>query len=207
MKNENHLPPGQFWKWIEEHLVELQRFNQEPTSRILDKVAEVLHRFDSALGFELTASPTGELEIIVTAYGRQDSFSSVQLLVDSCPKIPGLKVIPFRQPEGADFELNICGHNFTPKTTFFEPMKGRSDPKSIGLVLFFLDADDVPTADRLQAAQIMLQAILGEYGTATRIDHIEVANSSGVNIQQYIPLTDVSAYLSWFEKRNNRTLQ
>jgi hypothetical protein len=131
------------------------------------------------LGFELVAAQA-EVEITITAFGRRDSFPSVMSLVEACPSLPGVRLCAFRQLEGPDFELELGGHAYSPRDTWFEPTRS-DDPMPVGVQILFPGADDVPADERLQAACIMLQTILGEYGAATRLEHVEVANTRGIN--------------------------
>ncbi len=195
-----------FWAWIADNVADLRGAGKEAAGGVLDQAAQVLHRYDPFLGFEISQC-NDSIELTVTAYGREQSFDSVTKLVESCPTIPGVRVFAFRQPEGPDFELEIAGRTFSPANVYFEPMKGKADPTSAGLQVFFARGDDIPIAERLHVAQIMLQAILGEYEATTRIDHLEVGDVGETDVALYIPLSDISAYLSWFERRNTRTTQ
>ena len=202
----SQIEPLEFWAWVQNHQMELARSQQGSNSKAVDDAAAILHRYDPSLGFEVSTS-NGCLEVTVTAFGQTESFGAVKTLVEACPTATGLKAIAFRQPEGPDFELEADGRTFSPQKTYFEPMKGRLDPRTVGLMIFFTDADDVSDAARLRTARIMLQAILGEYEAALRIDHVEVADTSGVELSKYIQLSKVGDYLSWVEKRNVRALQ
>lgn len=201
------MEPKSFWMWIAQHLDEIRLHATNPDSDVMAAMVVKLHQYDPSLGVEISVSDAHELEVVITAFGERGCFSSVKELVGACPHMPGVRPVAFRRPAEMDFNLNIGSHVFSPSGVWFEPMIGRDDPKSVGLMIFFPAADEIPREQRLQLAQVMLQTILGEYEFALRVDHLEVADSAGVELHQYIPLSDVAAYLSWFEKQNPRTQQ
>lgn len=191
--------------WVTQHMDEVRSHAGDPSSKIFDDMVDLLHRFDPSLGVEVAVAESGEVEVVVTAYGERSHFESVRQLVAACPATAGLKAVAFRQPAAVDFTLSIDDREFSPTHVWFEPMKGIVDPRSVGLMVFFANADDIPREQRLHIAHVMLQALLGEYEASTRVDHVEVADSAGIELTKYIQLTKVGAYLAWVEKRNPLT--
>jgi hypothetical protein len=199
--------PSSFWQWIAAHLDELRLHADDPNSEIFERLIEQLRRYDSDLGVEISKSEIGEILVTITAYGNRESFPTVKALVEACPSIGGLKAMAFRQSEGAEFSVQVGHKEFSPSNTWFEPMKGIQDPSSLGVMVFFPDADEVAMEERRHIAQVMLQAILGEYESAMKLDYIEVANSQGRDLQQFIKLAEIASYISWHEKRHAQTRQ
>jgi hypothetical protein len=188
-------------------LESLRRHAADANSEILDRLIEQLHRYNRNLGVEICRTEMDEIVVTITAYGDRDSFPAVKALVDACPAMRGWKAVAFRQPEGVEFSVQVGHKEFSPSNTWFEPMKGIQDPSSLGLRIFFPDADDVAIDERRHIAQVMLQAILGEYESAMKLDHVEVANSRGQDLQQYIKLAEIAGYISWHEKRHAQRRQ
>ena len=205
--SKSRLEPALFWRWIAANLDDLRLHSDDPESEIFERLIEQLHRYDSNLGVEISRSESGEIHVTIAAYGDRDNFPAVKALVDACPSTEGLRARAFRQSEGAEFCVQVGHKEFSPSDTWFEPMKGVQDPTSLGVMVFFPDADDVPIEERHHIARVMLQAILGEYESAMKLDHIEVANCQGKDLQQYIKLSEIAGYISWHEKRYAQTRQ
>jgi hypothetical protein len=203
--NEGYDPRSRsFWMWVTQHLDEIRSRAGDPNSDVFEEMVRLLHQYDPLLGVEIAVEEPGDVEVVVTAYGERSRFESVLRLVAACPVASGFKAVAFRQPAAMDFSLSIDDREFSPANVWFEPMKGIEDPKSVGLTIFFPDADNVPREQRLQIAHVMLQAVLGEYQSSLRVDHVEVADSAGIDLEKYIQLANVGAYLSWFEKRSSQ---
>jgi hypothetical protein len=194
------LQPKIFWDWVTAHRSELLEGAPRRQSAI-DHLADLLHQYDPTLGFEIQGAVEQTLEITITALGNAESFPSVRTLVEAATESNDLTPIAFRQPEGPEFELEAHGRVFSPDNVWFEPMRGKDDPASLGLQFFFQDGDDLPISVREELARLMLQAILGEYEAATRINHIQIMNVSGIEIEKYLPLADIAKYLIWHARK------
>src|SRR5689334_11672311 len=90
---------AEFWRWFQANAERLAPGAQQP-DELMDELGAALERVEEGLTFELEADRQGHNELVISADGRRELFSTVVALVGAAPAIPGWTVVPFRQPRG-----------------------------------------------------------------------------------------------------------
>ncbi|MHB8875143.1 MAG: hypothetical protein ACYC8T_15765 [Myxococcaceae bacterium] len=160
-----------FWDWVAANSAELSKIERgdEP---IADGLAKQLHYIDGDLTFEL--GPKGaERELIISAGGIQKAFSKVQALVAAAPKLPGWKVIAFRQRKSLDLRIGLGGLELGADELWFTAKPdGRAGLIAVTVFAKGLTAEN--DREVQQAVYLLLDTAIGEYDVETKLGAIEV---------------------------------
>ena len=164
-------PEARFWAWFTDHSERLLQAGPDVQAPVYRRLGEQLRHYDDGLTWEMAAKRDPR-EFVVSADGSRALFPAVRRLIDAAPEVPGWTFIAFRQRSADKFELEFGGIKISPDDVWF-----RSEPAGsvchLAVYLPGLTADNEPMLGN--AAFIMMDALLGEYDTTTKVGRIEFA--------------------------------
>ncbi len=185
-----------FWGWFEQNEARFRNIQVDEKEQLLDELLEALHTCSTNLWFETGKADDGVNELIISAEGRREHFSAVRILVAAAPKLPGWRFIAFKPAEGFDFNTQYANITFSPKATWFMPLRSSHDPAARGLRVGYAHFDTSRAKDFLTGTIIMLEGVLGEMTLAECVHHIEVvALPSSPESSGFLPLTEIGEWL------------
>lgn len=158
-----------FWDWFIHVSDDFFDLNEENYELLFKRLNKQLSRVNKDLTYEFSAELVdGKREFIISADGIYSAFSDVIKLVEAAPNIENFKIIAFRQ-RGEDFKIQFNDIELDPLNVSFSY---EIQDNLINLVLYIKDYD--PNNDDWEgAAFILLDTIIGEYDTVTKIGEIE----------------------------------
>ncbi len=186
----------EFWTWFERNATRFRDVEVPEKESLLDELQEALHCYCPHLWFETGRADDGTNELIISAEGDRSYFSAVRTLVAAAPKVPGWRFIAFKPGCGFEFDTVYEGVTFSPKATWFLPLRSKSDPLSLGVRVGYAHFDQAREQIFATGTFIMLECALGELALAESVQHIEVvALPSSPESSGYLPLPELSNWL------------
>jgi len=180
-----------FWEWFT--VKSDQYFNFEnDQDRLFDDLAKELHKVDENLGFEFShILDNDKREFVITACGIKSSFPAVSNLVINSPSLPKWEIIAFRQPHLDNANITVHGIQLDVKDVFF--LYGKSNRK-VDIELHIRDYQN--TDDWGEAAYLLLDQVIGEYATETKIGGIDIKKLKESDVPTLYPLTELPKIIS-----------
>ena len=159
-----------FWAWFEQNHAKLDLENdvEGSVNLIWQQIQNVHDELAVELGHQ--SGEHGNWELIISADGMEQLFPYVSNLIESAPVIQGWTFTGFRPRCGSDTCINYQGHKYSNETVFFEAYDGGG---KLDLKIFIRDFDKLDESEAGYATFILLDSIIGEYDTVTKIGHIE----------------------------------
>ena len=155
-----------FWKWFAANAPRLA--SAQPDERVIAEIGDRIEKAAPGVVFEMSVDPVnGFRELIISADGIRDRIPSVQNLVGAAPKIPGWKVIAFRQPKPG-LRLGMGDRSFGPEDLLFRPLP---EGERIGVEIHlqgYREGDE----QAMGIAFLLLDCALGEYVVMTRVGSV-----------------------------------
>jgi hypothetical protein len=179
---------AQFWKWFVENKTNLYT-QKEEQEKLLDELANHLHKVDSNLTFEFSPIDNkGIREFTISADGLYESFPAVISLVKKAPKIDKWKFVAFRQRIPDESLAINFGNNIKIgyKDIYF---RYKIDSGKILIELNIRNYVDAPNFK--SAIFVLLDALLGEYDAVTQIGYIEFVLLDEDKIGTMAPIIDL----------------
>lgn len=161
-----------FWNWfIKNNSIYFENATTlDPNSELANKLTAKLKSVHPELVWEIGQLDDKEnLELTISADGLKDVFPAVIRLTEAAPEIPNWKITSFRQRvSGDDLGIQMADFSISYKDIYFHHVP---ENNLIGLELYIKDY----TGGDLQqnAVFILMDALLGEYDTETRISWID----------------------------------
>jgi hypothetical protein len=166
--------PASFWIWFQSHAAWRLRLEEDDPQQadILDDLQRHLDAVSRGLTFEIGGGPEGEdLWFAISADGRPELFRAVRELVEGAPRIPGLRILAFRQRKDVLYDVHLGDIHLAPARTWF-----RAEPAGDRLRLtLFIEGLTPETRPGLEgAARLVLEDALGEQDAHLRIASLAV---------------------------------
>jgi hypothetical protein len=183
----------EFWAWFERNEAKFRNIETPEKEQLLDELMEALHAYSPHLWFETGSADDGVNELVISAEGNSDHFSAVRTLIAAAPSISGWRFIAFKPACGFEFDTCYEGVTFSPKATWFLPLRSSSNPSLLGIRVGYAHYDRAKEQTFLTGTFIMLECALGELALADQIQHIEVvALPSSPESSGYLPLQELA---------------
>lgn len=165
--------PRDFWAWFQANREFLTQYDTNTTA-VTTAVGRRLQIVDRGLTFEMGRAPDGVYEFIVSAGGNRDVFTEVRRLVSAAPQIDDWRIIAFRprRPEGLNLNLEYAGIKVSGGDLWY---RLESDGGELALTLFVRGMTTDNRDIMARAGFIILDQVLGEYDTATKLRVIDFA--------------------------------
>jgi hypothetical protein len=164
-------PEDRFWSWFVANSDRIHRFESDQ-NRVFADLAQAFERYSGkrdALVFAIGKEENGVRDFVVSADGISSRFSAVKRLVAAAPSMPAWTVTAFRQPEALG-SVNFRGMTLSTDAIWYR-VDGRGAKTDLTLFVPGLTAEN--KHEVMGAAFILLDALLGEYVTETRVGAIE----------------------------------
>lgn len=164
-------PKKRFWDYFAQNQA---RF-RDPKAfdrAALDKLSDLLRAVQEGLAVEFTMEAGRAVEIVISADGRRELFSSVIDVVSAAPSLEGWRVSAFRQPGRIDASISFNGAKLGADDIWF-----RAEPRPSGLALV-LHVRGMTAANHQQlggAVILLLDNALGEHAVVTSIASVDFA--------------------------------
>jgi hypothetical protein len=171
-------PHAAFWQWFQANIDRFNRF-EDDQQRLMAELSAQLHQIDDNLVYEVSRPNSGKRELVISADGIKESFSSVVALTNAAPEITGWTITAFRpRVDIAQFTLKYDGRDLAPKDYYFWL---QADGEHIDLILYVPDLSEDNRNEFVNACYVLLDMALGEYDVTTKIrfiDHQPLATAS-----------------------------
>jgi hypothetical protein len=170
--------------------------------RFLEHAIQLLHEYDDALGLEIRADGSDAPELIVTAYGDAEHVQAVLDLVAMKPQKLEWQILALR-PAAPDtaVEIDLEGHRFDSTKIVFEPLTSEENPKTLGLEIYFIEAEEMPEEAKFAGAILTIQSVLGERSFVEDISEVRLGEDSKKNPEDLIPISELPAFVKWRARR------
>jgi len=187
----------EFWDWFGRSEDRFRNVDVPEKEQLLDELLAALHRYCPHLWFETGKADDGCNELIISAEGDSRHFSAVRTLIAFAPHISGWRFIAFKPGVGFEFDTCYDGITFSPKATWFMPLRSASNPSELGLRVGYAHFDQSREQAFLTGTFIMLECALGELALAERVQHIEVVPLPSSPVSSgYLPLPELAELVS-----------
>jgi hypothetical protein len=163
-------PHRTFWQWFQANIDRFNRF-EDDQQRLMNELSVQLHQIDDNLVYEVSSANSGMRELVKSADGIKESFSSVVALTKAAPEIKGWTITGFRRRvDIAQFTLRYDGRSLAAKDYYFwlEP-----DGEHIDLILYVPGLSEDNRNEFVNACYVLLDMSLGEYDVTTKIRYID----------------------------------
>jgi len=163
-------PHTAFWQWFQDNIDRFNRFENDREC-LMGELSGQLHQIDENLTYEVSNDKFGIRELVVSADGIKESFTSVLELTKQAPDIPGWKITAFRpRVNVSQFTLCFDGRDLAAKDFYFWL---QSEGHHIDLILYVPGLTEDNRNEFLNACYILLDMAIGEYDVTTRIRYID----------------------------------
>ena len=163
-------PHTTFWQWFQGNIDRFNRF-EDDQQRLMDELTAQLHQIDDNLVHEISSANSGTRELVISADGIKESFSSVVALTKAAPDIKGWTITAFRpRVDIAQFTLRYDGTDLAAKDYYFwlQP-----EGEHIDLILYVPGLSEDNRKEFVNACYVLLDMAIGEYDVATKIRYID----------------------------------
>jgi hypothetical protein len=189
-----------FWNWFRKKskiYSEINELNDEnKINKLLDSLLKHLHDYSEGLFFQI-GGDNAVNELIISADGNKNYFTTVENLVDSAPKIRHWKIIAFKPPQGSDFVTKYKNAILNPKEIWFLPFDN-DDIVQLGLRFYIPNFAQKDKDDYINGMYQVLDTILGEKACALDIDYVDVDNLPACpEAEGLIELVELPDYINW----------
>lgn len=159
-----------FWEWFEGNARRLAAV-QQPSEKLLDEVQRELQKAEPGLAFEIGfEGPKEPRVLVISADGARERFAAVQRLVATAPKMPGWRVVAFRQRKPS-LDVEYRGVRLAPRNVWFSSERVGG---VVSVVVFVREAGSHPSPAVRGAVLLLLDTTLGEYDVETRVEGIDI---------------------------------
>jgi hypothetical protein len=198
------MDASRFWSWFQSQRHRLLRFRSGTDEPFLDEIQSELHHFCEHLWFEIGGHPSGPLEFIVSAEGNSEYFEQVNSLVSQAPRVEGIEIIAFKQPQGFDFVTNYDGAEIDPSMCWFLPLISQQKPGLLALRVGVPAYGLVPESALTSGLYIVVETGLGELVAEQRIAFIEPCElPANPEKEGFLPLPELADYISWHSRQTD----
>ncbi|HYF31803.1 MAG TPA: hypothetical protein VD993_11850 [Chitinophagaceae bacterium] len=180
---KNRKKEEAFWDWFSRNASRYYRFNQNQ-SALFTELKVKLAEIHPDIVFEFSANlNNGIRELVISADGIKSIFPIVSNLVSKAPHLKNWKFTAFRQPRPDITQIKYQGLIINIDDVFFKYSKIAGD---IDLELYIRGFSESP--EWTAASFILLDIVLGEYYTTTRIGSIEKRALDEGEVDTLIPI-------------------
>lgn len=175
-----------FWDWFQKNEVRLADTPSEKLVATMEEIQTELDKHEEDLTVELMVDKTPVL--IISADGNASLFGAVKRVVAAAPKLKRWRVVAFRPRRPWMSDLEIEGKKFALTDFAFREIGRASGKLDIELAVKGRTEANQDQVDK--AAFLVLDVVLGEYDTETKIGVIDFTS---VTKKSHRPLNDLPA--------------
>ena len=163
-------PHKTFWQWFQGNIDRFNRF-EDDQQHLMAELSAQLQQIDDNLVYEISSANSGTRELVISADGIKESFSSVVALTKAAPEIKGWTITAFRpRVDIAQFTLRYEGRDLSAKDCCFWL---QAEGEHIDLILYVSGLTENNRNEFVNACYVLLDMAIGEYDVATKIRYID----------------------------------
>ncbi len=185
--------PG-FWEWFQKNEARLADTPPEKLVGAMEEIQGELDKYEEDLTVELMLDKTPAL--IISADGNASLFGAVKRVVAAAPKLKRWRVIAFRPRRPWMGDLEIEGAKFSVGDFSFREIGQAAGKVDIELAIKGRTNANAEQVDK--AAFLVLDIVLGEYDTETKIGVIDFTS---VTKKAHRPITELAAVVDKLPKQ------
>ena len=191
----------EFWNWFSEHEERLFDFESEKGDEIMSEIKAQLNKAEPDLTIEANVVKDGKRQLEISADGDTDKFDNVKAVVAEAPPLTKWQVVAFRQPIRESFVLNFGNIELDTSKLFFLPFE---EDGNLDLVIFGEGFKDYDEEELVEFGFIMMDNILGEYDSATKVRYYDFADVSEAEDKEELnPLDELPDFIEWYQSQKN----
>ncbi len=185
-----------FWDWFLENKDSFT--GADSPKELRAELTEALHTFNEKLSFEISVSSDGIKELVISAAGDRDEFSSVGRLTGTAPEINGWRIIAFKPAKGFSNAIEHKGITLDPAEMWFLPLSNEAKPDALGLRIAIPGLTEDQLQDATDGAWMVVDNGLGEKTSGDEIQYIDVvALPEEPKKLGYVVLNEIEPFISW----------
>ncbi len=195
-----------FWQWFQDHneqLIALGDLDEKGRAELENALQYQLTKYCNGLTYEL-GDPTADGRMLTfTAEGDTDLFRFVVELVDNAPDLDWWQFVAFKQPLGTDLRVRFDKMLFETKKMYFQQLECEEEPEMLGLRIA-VEGSKPDDEDFQVGVYVTLEALLGEFDTATLIGYMETVPVPDEPFKAgFQPLDDLPKFVDWFKQKRD----
>ena len=146
-----------------------------------------LQTIDENLAFEFSpVLSNGKREFVITAQGTKKAFPAVTKLVNAAPSFQNWIIVAFRQPKLDYANILVSNIQLNVNDGFFLYRKSN---RKVDIELHLRGYQK--TEEWEEVAYLLLDAVIGEYATETKIGGISIKQLNVSDIPTLYPITEL----------------
>lgn len=183
-----------FWEWLVANGPQTMSEDAQVRENASDQLSDVFHEAFPDLTWEIEVQDDDDFWFIISADGVPDRIDDVVQAVRNAPKVPGWKIVPFRQRGSLDVSLQMHGRKLTYQDIWCQA-------ETVGWqanVVFNIDGLTKENKDDLIGATfVLIDNAIGEFDSMVRLGelHFQPLEDEPVQQENYFPLSDLPDYI------------
>ena len=190
--SKSETPVDKFWSWFLTNRKDIESKFQSDPPKAVDAITAAFRQATPDLMFEVSPK-TDPREFTVSADGIIERFPSVLAFVNAAPKIPGWKVVAFRQADPRSFGVNHKGISLDRASVFVEPLRDKEG--FLNLILYVPNLSAMDRKAMEATSFILLDSCIGEYDAVKRIRYVDYRDISEKTKDSF-PIGDLVTFIS-----------
>lgn len=203
-----------FWQWFQDHneqLIALGDLDEKERQELENALQYQLTKYCDGLAYDLGEPTANGRTLTFTAEGDTDLFRFVVELVDNAPDLDWWEFVAFKQPMGTELKVRFDQYLFDTRKMYFQQLECEEEPDMLGLRIAVNDGhQDIETSrheeeeDFQVGVYVTLEALLGEFDTATLIGYMETVPVPAEPFKAgFQPLDDLPKFVDWFKAKRD----
>jgi len=216
-----------FWQWFQDHneqLIALGDLDEKERQELENALQYQLTKYCDGLAYDLGEPTANGRTLTFTAEGDTDLFRFVVELVDNAPDLDWWEFVAFKQPMGTELKVRFDQYLFDTRKMYFQQLECEEEPDMLGLRIAVDKGDRLkvkgetedgsqlsPLTSHLEEDEdfqvgvyVTLEALLGEFDTATLIGYMETVPVPAEPFKAgFQPLDDLPKFVDWFKAKRD----
>ena len=186
-----------------EELIALGDLDDNGRQTLLDALQGRLAAYCDGLTCEMGEPTANGRTLTFTAEGDTDLFRYVVELVDAAPDLDWWDFVAFKQPMGTDLKVRFDKMLFETKKMYFQQLESDEEPDMLGLRIAVAGGER-QDEDFQVGVYVTLEALLGEFDTATLIGYMETVPLPAEPFKEgFQSLDDLPRFVEWFKRKRD----
>ena len=183
-----------FWEWLAANAARAISEDEQVREAASDQLSELFHAAFPDLTWEIEVQDDNDLWFIISADGVPDRIDDVVQAVRNAPKVPGWKIVPFRQRGSLNVSLQVHGRTLSYQDIWCQA-------ETVGWqanVVFHINGLTNENKDDLAGATfVLIDNALGEFDSMVRLGELDFQplEDEPVKQEDYFPLSDLPDYI------------
>lgn len=190
---------SEFWHVFQRRAQDLSAA-KSADSPVYDALLQRLQAIDSGLYLEFSVHP-GAKELIITADGKRSLFRVARAIVEAAPSVEGWTIRALKPKLGFPKKVRWNNIELRVADIMFDPL-AQEGSENLGIRILIPDIMESETEDAHNAILRAIDHGLGEEEFAESVQYTEVCPlPAGAEPDEFIPLTQLEAFIRWRESK------